>query len=132
MKPLPTILTVIITVAIGALLLELYRMLVLPLQSLGIFLIVAGLGVAIVAKRFDRLLSLRRGAFSLRRSPLFVSVVLVATGVGILLFGAASLLILGALVWWRVKGLERSQRHFQRTSLSRAKSKKPAINRVRG
>ena len=127
MKPLPTILTVTATVVVGVVLFELYRMLVLPLQSLGIFLIVAGLGVAIVAKRFDRLVSLRRGAFSFRRSPLFVSVVLTATGVGILLFGAASLLILGALVWWRMKGLERAQR----APLSRARSKKSAINRVR-
>lgn len=126
MNVLPAPLTVALVVVAVSVLFALYQMLVLPLQSLGIFLIALGLGIAVVAKRFGLLLSLRRGHFALRRSPLFVSIVLVAAGAGILAFGVMSLVLLGLLVWWRVRGLE----PVRTTSLSRVLRKAPVASRV--
>lgn len=102
MIPLPTLLTVtLIGVAVG-LVIILYQLLVLPVQSLGIFLLALGLGVAVLAKRFGRLLCIQRGTFTFTRSPLVLSVLLMTTGLGILLFGPLALLVLGLFALWRV------------------------------
>lgn len=105
MKPLPTLLTVTLIVVAVSVLFALYSLLVLPLQSLGIFLVALGLGIAVLAKRFGRLLSLQRGTFSLSRSPLVLSFVLVAVGISILLFGVLPLLALALFAWgWVSRG----------------------------
>jgi len=104
MIPLPTLLTVtLIGVAVG-LLIILYQLLVLPIQSLGIFLVALGLGVAVLAKRFGKLLSLQRGNFTFTRSPLVLSSLLMTTGLAILLFGPLALLVLGLFTLWRFNG----------------------------
>lgn len=104
MLSLPTLLTVTLAgVAVGALIFV-YQLLVLPVQGLGVFLVVLGLLIALLAKRFGRLLCLQRGAFNLTRSPLVLSCLLVLTGTGILLFGPLALLFMGIAALWRFNG----------------------------